>query len=253
MSSLNLELDSLGSLFFVGLRGTEITPEERDTLANLRPIGFVPLAKNFNQDAPYHEWLEQFRALVEEFKAVTRHEKILLAIDHEGGRVVRPPAPITCFPYPIFWKDHTAALTQAICTELRSLGVNLSFSPVCDVHSNPANPVIGPRSFGSDPSIVSKQVEQSIKIYRENNILPCAKHFPGHGDTTVDSHLGLPELDLDQKELLSRELVPFKAAIAAGVPAVMSAHIVFSKNSQRYSSYSFKTDLSRFAEGYFEF
>lgn len=123
------------------------------------------------------------------------------------------------------------ALTRAVATgvggDLREVGVDLDLAPVADVTSNPDNPVIGVRAFGTDPQRVGAHVAAYVEGLHDAGILSCAKHFPGHGDTEVDSHVGLPHIAADLDTLRSRDLPPFAAAVAAGVDAVMTAHIVF--------------------------
>jgi len=118
----------------------------------------------------------------------------------------------------------TAATVTA--AELRALGVNWNFAPVADVNDEPTNPIISNRSFSSDPARVSSFVTAAVQAYGAAGFFCCAKHFPGHGSTTTDSHTGLPKIEADRATLDRIELPPFRAAIAAGVPAIMSAHIV---------------------------
>ena len=124
--------------------------------------------------------------------------------------------------------ESTRALGRATARECRALGVHWLFAPSADVNSNPDNPVIGIRSFSSDPNVVARHVEAFLQGARQDpafQVLTTVKHFPGHGDTTIDSHVGLGVIDADRARLLRVELVPFQAAIRAGVDAVMTAHI----------------------------
>ena len=105
--------------------------------------------------------------------------------------------------------------------------MNFNLAPDLDVNSNPMNPVIGVRSFGDDPNRAALFGAKAVEGYRNGGILCCGKHFPGHGDTAVDSHIGLPRIEKTLAQLESCELIPFRAAIGAGVPAVMSSHILF--------------------------
>jgi beta-N-acetylhexosaminidase len=111
--------------------------------------------------------------------------------------------------------------------EGRALGVEVNFYPVADVNNNARNPIINIRSFGENPTQVSRFVRAYIRGTQENGQIATAKHFPGHGDVATDSHLEMPELDIDRAELESVQLPPFRAAIAQGVDAIMSAHIWF--------------------------
>lgn len=111
--------------------------------------------------------------------------------------------------------------------ELRALGINLNFAPVLDVNNNPDNPVIGVRSFGESAELVAEFGQRSVQGFQDANVVATAKHFPGHGDTSVDSHLDLPTIKHGQERIRSLELVPFIRAIEGGVDAIMSSHIYF--------------------------
>ncbi|MEO3798791.1 beta-N-acetylhexosaminidase [Nonomuraea sp. B1E8] len=159
---------------------------------------------------------------------------LLVATDQENGLVSRMSAVMTDFPGAGeigAKKDLSLSRAVAAATgrELRALGVNLDFAPVADVNVNPGNPVIGRRAFGDDPKKVAKMVTAAVKGFDDAKIAATVKHFPGHGDTTVDSHSGLPVIKHTRAEWERIDAPPFKAAIAAGVDAVMSAHIVFPK------------------------
>jgi beta-N-acetylhexosaminidase len=121
-----------------------------------------------------------------------------------------------------------------MAVELRSLGINLDFAPVLDIDTNPENPVIGPRALGRTPEAVSSAGTAFIRGLQGGEVIGCAKHFPGHGDTSVDSHYALPVLPFTADELRGRELRPFAAAISAGVRAVMTAHILIPGIDDRY-------------------
>lgn len=156
----------------------------------------------------------------------------LVALDQEGGRVTRLRAPVVALPPARALGDRddpslTRDLHRVLGEELSALGVNFDLAPVCDVDSNPANPVIGDRAFGRTAAVVARHAVAAIGGLREGGVLACAKHFPGHGDTSTDSHHELPVLPHDLDRLRSVELAPFVAAIAAGVDAVMTAHVRF--------------------------
>lgn len=157
----------------------------------------------------------------------------LLATDHEGGPVFTQRLyGATVFPGNMALGatgDPRLAEKAAYASarELRALGLHVDFAPVLDVNSNPDNPIIGVRSFGEDPALVSRLGLSALKGYRRGGILPVVKHFPGHGDTQVDSHLGLPAIAKTLQELELLELAPFRAALKVGAQAVMPAHIVF--------------------------
>lgn len=156
---------------------------------------------------------------------------LFITIDQEGGIVTRLQTG-TNLPGNMALgaarKENYAYQTGAIIgSELLSLGINVNFGPSVDVNNNPSNPVIGVRSFSSDPSLVSKLGIQTIKGLQRQNMIATTKHFPGHGDTAVDSHYGLPLVAHDKERLRTIELVPFQKAIDAGVDMMMTAHVQF--------------------------
>jgi beta-N-acetylhexosaminidase len=221
-------IDAVGDHFLVGLRPSPVLGErDRALLQDLKPAGVVLFKSNFRHDLAYDGWLESHRRLLEDVRAAAGRPDLLIAVDHEGGRVTRTPAPITRFSYAARWAKDAAAVGDAMGRELASLGFNLNFAPVLDIHTNPANPVIGERAFGATPDDVIEAALPFMRAMQAAGVIACGKHFPGHGDTSVDSHLGLPSQDSDIEALRARELKPFGAAIAAGVPMIMTSHILF--------------------------
>ncbi|WP_432144665.1 glycoside hydrolase family 3 protein [Streptomyces sp. bgisy084] len=159
-------------------------------------------------------------------------EELIVAIDEEGGDVTRLEVRGgSSFPgnHALGAVDDTG-LTRAVARELgrrlADCGINLNWAPSADVNSNPANPVIGVRSFGADPQLVARHTAAYVEGLQSAGVAACTKHFPGHGDTAVDSHHDLPRIAAGLPTLQERELVPFRAAVAAGTRAVMSAHIL---------------------------
>jgi beta-N-acetylhexosaminidase len=172
------------------------------------------------------ESAEQLRTLTADLCA--ERDDLIVAIDEEGGDVTRLEA-ATGSSYPgnsalgvVDDVELTERVAASLGSELAAVGVTLDFAPVADVNTNPQNPVIGIRSFGSDPDLVARHVAASVRGFQRAGVAACAKHFPGHGDTSVDSHLALPMVD----SLDPLALAPFRAAIAAGVRSIMTAHIV---------------------------
>ncbi|WP_062380460.1 glycoside hydrolase family 3 N-terminal domain-containing protein [Demequina pelophila] len=173
---------------------------------------------------------EQLRALTDAIHAA--NPRAIIAIDEEGGDVSRlyqrdgSPFPGNA----VLGRMDDAAATEAVAArvgaELRAAGVDLTLAPDVDVNSNPLNPVIGVRSFGAEPGLVSRHAAAWVRGVQSMGVSACAKHFPGHGDTAQDSHLALPQVDADQDTLAVRELPPFVAAIAAGTATVMTSHIM---------------------------
>lgn len=174
---------------------------------------------------------DQLSSLCSEIKSLT-DEPVLICIDQEGGRVQRLGPPFTILPAmrEIGLRgdvEEARALGRLMARELRAVHIDMNLAPVLDVDSNPANPVIGERSFGADPQLVADMGCALIEGLQSEGVAACGKHFPGHGDTSVDSHFELPVLDHDRARLERIELAPFAAAIQTGVAAIMTSHILF--------------------------
>ncbi len=176
------------------------------------------------------ESLDQLRTLTDAIYA--ENPQALIAIDEEGGDVTRlfaregSPSPGNAVLGRLDDLDTTAYAAREIGLLLRQTGVNVNFAPSVDINSNPDNPVIGVRSFGDTAEGVARHGAAWIRGLQSTGVAATAKHFPGHGDTALDSHLALPVIDRSPAELRERELVPFAAAIEAGVRVVMTSHIL---------------------------
>ncbi|MFC9633660.1 glycoside hydrolase family 3 protein [Streptomyces mirabilis] len=173
---------------------------------------------------------EQLAALTAQLRA--ERDDVLVAIDEEGGDVTRLEVRAGS-SYPgnhalgaVDDVELTREVASALGHRLAACGVNLNWAPSADVNSNPDNPVIGVRSFGADTDLVARHTAAYVTGLQSAGVAACTKHFPGHGDTAVDSHHALPRIDADLSVIEARELAPFRAAIAAGTRAVMSAHIL---------------------------
>jgi beta-N-acetylhexosaminidase len=224
----DVDLSPVGDHFMIGLRpGTTLDDRDRALLGDLRPAGVILFKNNFLHDAPYDVWLEVHVKLIDSIRRAADRDRIFIAIDHEGGRVCRTPPPITRYASAARWGETAWEVGEGMGRELASLGLNLNFAPVLDINSNPANPVIGERAFGRTPEEVIAAALPFIEGMETHGVMACGKHFPGHGDTKVDSHYELPVLDLSLEELEARELKPFVAAIRAGIEMIMTSHIVF--------------------------
>lgn len=223
-------LSTVGDHFFIGLRPTSVLDDrDRALLRDLRPAGVILYKSNFRHDLPYRDWLSIHRDLIAAIRDASQRDKQFIAIDHEGGRVCRTPPPITRFSYAARWAGTAEQVGDAMGVELASLGCNLNFAPVLDIHSNPANPVIGERAFGRTADDVIKSMLPFTKAMERRGVRACGKHFPGHGDTQADSHHELPVLDLDLEQIKARELLPFAAAIDGGIEMIMTSHILYRK------------------------
>ncbi|MBD9702379.1 glycoside hydrolase family 3 protein [Streptomyces sp. ID01-12c] len=172
----------------------------------------------------------QLAALTAQLRA--EHEDVLVAIDEEGGDVTRLEVRTgSSFPGnhalgAVDDVDLTRQVAYALGRRLAECGVNFNWAPSADVNANPSNPVIGVRSFGADPGLVARHTAAYVTGLQAAGVAACTKHFPGHGDTAVDSHLSLPRIDANRSLVDTRDLAPFRAAIAAGSRAMMSAHIL---------------------------
>lgn len=179
------------------------------------------------------ESAKQTQQLLNELKAANNENAppLLLSVDEEGGVVSRMPKPFLKLPTPreIGQTNNTSyayEIGSTIGEMLEELGFNMNFAPVLDIDSNPNNPIIGKRSYGSGAQIVSDMGNAVAEGLQSNSIVPVVKHFPGHGDTEVDSHLDLPVVHKTLAELEALELIPFQLAIQNGVDAIMIAHIL---------------------------
>ncbi|WP_266081416.1 beta-N-acetylhexosaminidase [Haladaptatus caseinilyticus] len=225
VSSLSLD-EKVGQLFVAGFDGTTPT-REIERLVSERHLGGV-IYFSRNVESP-----EQVQTLSRTLQGFVPDglPPLLLSIDQEGGRVARLswgtelPSAMT-----LGATDDSALATRAgnaVGRELRSLGIDIDLAPVLDVNNNPDNPVIGVRSFGERPEHVATLGSAFADGIQEASVIACGKHFPGHGDTAVDSHLDLPVIDHDRDRLDAVELQPFRQAIEANIGAIMTTHVAF--------------------------
>lgn len=238
--------DKIGQLFMLGFMGTAVTPELADFITTYKPGGLILFRRNLDSVA-------QIVQLTNDLQQLSPHSPLLISIDQEGGRVSRLPAGFTIFPpcallgacgsYDLAYA--AAAVTAA---ELRAVGINMNMAPVLDVHTNQANPIIGDRAFGSDPLLVSRLGEATVKGLQDNHVVACGKHFPGHGDTSVDSHKELPLVTASRERLEEVELPPFRHACQQGLASLMTAHVLYPSLDSQYPatlSPSVLTDVLR--------
>jgi len=247
---MNSSISTVGKHFVVGLSGTRLTPEEGRALAELRPAGVILFAANI---AKTPDWCEQLHALVSSIQSAVQDKTCLISIDHEGGKVFRLPSPATKFPAAENWTGNVSAVARAMGRELHSLGINLNFAPVADIHSEPTNPIIGARAFSSEPQSVAADAIHFLRALEAQGVAGCAKHFPGHGATTKDSHLELPVVSVDRSTLDRRELLPFRALIAENIKLIMTAHVIYPALDPQFPATISKkilTDLLRVELGY---
>ena len=213
-----------GRFLIVGFPGPDAwdLSEVLDFVNEITPFGVILFARN----APDAEAVCRLTAELH-----AHRPELLVSIDHEGGRVDRLPPPFTRFP-PMLeiarLGDPGLIREVARChgAELRAAGIQLDFAPVLDVFTNPENRVIGDRAFGTTPEEVIHNALPYAQGLAEAGLLSCGKHFPGHGDTVMDSHVDLPHVSHSRERLRSLEMAPFAAAVRQGIPMIMTAHVV---------------------------
>ncbi|WP_306665862.1 beta-N-acetylhexosaminidase [Paenibacillus oleatilyticus] len=227
LAGMTLE-DKVGQLIQAGFHSLEPDEHILDLIERRRIGGVILFARNVQSTA-------QVAALTGKLQEAAQRAgtaPLWISIDQEGGMVARITEGVALMPGAMAIAaggSVKAAYEAALVAgrELRALGVNMNFAPDLDINNNPANPVIGVRSFGEAPEAVAEYGAASIRGFQDAGVSATAKHFPGHGDTATDSHLDLPTIPHSRERIEAVELVPFRRAVAAGVDAVMSSHIVF--------------------------
>ena len=223
--------EQAGQVMAFGFEGVALTPELKTMVVQLRPGGVVLFARNVQSP-------QQLAQLDKDLQRTARANcspDLIISIDQEGGRVARLKAETGFAEFesaravgasrePV---ETARKIARAMAGDMKAAGINMDLAPVLDVNNNPGNAVIGDRSFGADPALVAKCGVAFIQALQGEGIMAVGKHFPGHGDTKVDSHVALPVVPHDRARLESVEFVPFKAAIAAGVAGIMAAHVAF--------------------------
>lgn len=220
-----MSYDQIGQLFMIGFDGTTVSPELASFLKEYKPGGVILFSRNL-------ESMAQTVELTHDLQRCSPHSPLLISIDQEGGRVSRLPKGFTIFPpCEVLGRCRSSELAYAAAAttakELRAVGINMNMSPVLDVNSNPANPVIGDRAFGTTPDVVSELGLATVGGLQDNRVVACGKHFPGHGDTTSDSHKELPIVSATRERLERIEFPPFRHAVTNGVATMMTAHVVY--------------------------
>ncbi|MBX3219993.1 MAG: beta-N-acetylhexosaminidase [Labilithrix sp.] len=220
-----------GQILVVGLAGTELSASERQALESGARGGVVFFRRNVPQGP---EGARAVAALARQVRdAAPADAPPLVAIDQEGGRVVRIGPPALALPPmrrigDLGDVDFAARLAEAQARELAALGITMSFAPVADIHTRAENPIIGDRAFSDTPEGVAAFAGAWARGLLRGGVLSCLKHFPGHGDTTVDSHLALPRVERSREDLERIEIAPFRAlARDPAVASMMTAHVVY--------------------------
>lgn len=217
--------EKIGQLIFAGITGTTMTEETKSFISKYKMGGIILFANNLEDPQQATQLLNQFKSENEQNVL-----PLFLGVDQEGGRVERLPGllklPTNREIGAKNKEEFSYEVGKLLGKQLNAFGFNLNFAPVLDVNSNPNNPVIGDRSFDNDPEVVSKLGIQTMQGMKSQNIIPVVKHFPGHGDTGVDSHVELPFVNKSLNEMESLELIPFREAIEVGADVIMTAHIL---------------------------
>lgn len=220
--------EKIGQMLLCGFHGTEAAGDV-DAFLRRYPVGGVIY---FARNVESPEQVERLSMGLQQIAEDSGNVPLWISIDQEGGMVARITEGIALMPGQMaiaaagsIDDAYQAAYISGL--ELRSMGINMNFAPVLDVNNNAANPVIGVRSFGESPQSVAEYGARTVAGIQDAGIAATAKHFPGHGDTDTDSHLDLPVITHDRDRVERVELIPFRAAITAGVDAMMSAHIYF--------------------------
>ncbi|MEW6281858.1 MAG: beta-N-acetylhexosaminidase, partial [Candidatus Eremiobacterota bacterium] len=224
LSSLTLE-QKAAQLLMIDIPDTAMTEDTRRHLSETAWNGVILFAKN----------VQSRQQVVELVEAIHEASPIRpwISVDQEGGLVDRFRFPEMSLSPGLMAlgaagdPELTCQAHRIMGDELADLGIGIDFAPCLDVNVNPQNPIIGARSFGEDPERVARLGQAAIRGLRDGGVASCAKHFPGHGDTSLDSHMALPVVPHDRARLEQVELKPFQAAVDAGVEAIMTAHIVF--------------------------
>jgi beta-N-acetylhexosaminidase len=221
----------IGQLLIAGFTGHQVSPELRSLAREFGLGGVILFARNVDQP-------EQVAELAFDAARLTPELPCWVSIDQEGGRVARLKAPFTTWPpMATLGRSGDVRLAErfatALASELKSVGITLDYAPVLDIHTNPKNPVIGDRALAETADQVARLGAAIVRVLQGEGIAACGKHFPGHGDTSTDSHLELPLVEHPPERLRETEFVPFRAAIAAGVATIMTAHVLVPSLDER--------------------
>jgi len=245
ISKMTLD-EKVGQMVISGVDGYINDVHSSELITKYHVGGFILLGQNVKDTS---QVLNLLNSLKDTNKKSGSSIPLFLGVDQEGGRIDRMPPGFEKFPTnkaigQINNSTFSNSIGKSIGQEVKGFGFNLDFAPVLDINSNPKNPIIGDRSFGATSQVVTKLGIETMKGIRSENVIPVVKHFPGHGDTSVDSHTGLPILNNDLARLKSFELIPFAEAIKNNVDMIMIAHILFPKIDSKYPATMSKTIIT---------
>jgi len=224
MSLIDEAKSTVGELLMVGFEGTELSDETSAFFSQASIGGTILFQKNYKDP-------KQVANLINQIQDSRNELPLWISVDQEGGRVQRFKEPFTLIPTAsqigiCNSPRLTYEVSEVIAKELNAVGVNLNFCPVADIMTNPDNPVIGDRAYGTNEQIVTQIVTAMVRGHLTNKVQPCVKHFPGHGDTNVDSHFDLPKVDTTLETMRDREFKPFIKASKSRCAMLMTAHVV---------------------------
>src|SRR5438876_5557342 len=213
----------IGQLLIAGFNGPQIPAELRSLAKEFGLGGVILFARNIAEP-------EQVAELAFDAAGLVSDVPLWVSVDQEGGRVARLKSPFTEWPpMATLGRASDVALAErfarALAAELKAVGITLDYAPVLDIHTNPKNPVIGDRALADNAEDVARLGAAIIRTLQAEGIAACGKHFPGHGDTSTDSHHELPLVEHPPERLREVEFLPFRAAVDAGVATIMTAHI----------------------------
>src|SRR5438046_3866440 len=214
----------IGRLLIAGFGGHSVPVELRALAREFGLGGVILFARNIAEP-------EQVAELCHDAARLTPQLPLWVSVDQEGGRVARLTAPFTEWPaMATLGRSGDVGLAErfarALASELKAIGITLDYAPVLDLHTNPKNPVIGDRALSEKAEEAARLGAAIVRTLQAEGIAACGKHFPGHGDTSTDSHLELPIVEHPPDRLRRVEFLPFKAAIQAGVATIMTAHVL---------------------------
>ena len=221
LENLTLE-EKVGQMLCFAFHGTEYNEQLEKQIKELHVGGVILFARNITSN-------DQVKKLNDDIQK-NAQIPLFIGTDQEGGMVLRITEGITPFPGAMSFAASGRSnynVCKYVGNDLKHLGFNMAFAPCADVNNNPYNPVINSRSYSDDPKVVSKYVTDSFKGFQDSLVIPTAKHFPGHGDTSVDSHVSLPTVDKTLEQLENLEFVPFKDAVDNGIDGIMASHVLY--------------------------
>lgn len=227
VASMTLE-QKVAQMFMVSFYGKQLTEIEEDFLRDVQPGAVVLFGKNIESPQQVTRLTNAYQEAIVDGQGIP----LFIAVDQEGGLIQHLQEGFTRFPLPSLWTatqntDLAYQVGEAMATEMRAVGVNMNLAPVADLNTNINNPIIGRRSFGTQAQLVAPILTYFIQGLQDNGVMATVKHFPGHGDTSSDSHVELPIIEHNRDRLDAVEFLPFIAAIDAGVDVTMVSHIWF--------------------------